>query len=99
MSDQIKALKLASGEELVVEITEETESSITFKNPTAVVLRNTQTGPAIGFLPWMKASDGPFKLSRHAIICVAEVADEVRNGYNQIFGAGIVVPPKSLITG
>jgi hypothetical protein len=96
---EIKALKLVTGEELVVEITGETESALTFKNPVAVVLQRRQDGPALGFMPWMQASNGPFKLTWAHIITIADVADEVKNGYNQIFGAGIVVPPKDLIVG
>lgn len=95
----IKALKLVSGEELVVEITLEAETFITFKNPVACVMQRRQDGPALGFMPWMQAADGPFTIARDKIICEAEVADEVKNGYNQIFGAGIVVPPKDLIVG
>ena len=95
----LKALKLGSGEELVVDVTEESDTTITFQNPTGIVLRNTQSGPAIGFLPWMKASNGPFTMNKKDIVVTAEVADEVKNGYNQIFGAGIVVPPKDLILG
>ena len=98
---EIKVVKLVSGEELVVEITEENDSSVTFKNPVASVLQRSQNtgGAALGFMPWMHAADGPFTVDRNKIICIANVADEVKNGYNQIFGAGIVVPPKQLITG
>jgi hypothetical protein len=95
----IKALKLVSGEELVVEIIEETEASLTFKNPVACVPQRSEKGPVLGFMPWMQAADGPFKVNLDKIMLIAEVADEVKNGYNQIFGAGIVVPPKQLITG
>ena len=97
----IKAVKLVSGEELVVEITEENDSSVTFKNPVACVLQRSQQtgGAALGFMPWMHAADGPFTVDKSKIICVANVAEEVKNGYNQIFGAGIVVPPKDLILG
>ena len=97
----IKILKLVSGEELAVEITEENDSSVTFKNPVACVLQRSQQtgGAALGFMPWMHAADGPFTVDKSKIICVANVADEVKNGYNQIFGAGIVVPPKDLILG
>jgi hypothetical protein len=97
----IKAVKLVTGEELVVEITDENDSSVTFKNPVASVLQRSQNtgGAALGFMPWMHAADGPFTVDRNKIICIANVADEVKNGYNQIFGAGIVVPPKQLITG
>jgi hypothetical protein len=101
MSDGIKAVKLVSGEELVVEVTEETKNNITFKNPVASVLQRSQQtgGAALGFMPWMHSSNGPFTIAKDKIIVVAEVADEVKNGYNQIFGTGIVVPPKQLITG
>ena len=97
----IKIVKLVSGEELAVEITEENDSSVTFKNPVACVLQRSQQtgGAALGFMPWMHAADGPFTVDKSKIICVANVADEVKNGYNQIFGAGIVVPPKDLILG
>ena len=98
---EIKAVKLVSGEELAVEITEENDSSVTFKNPVACVLQRSQQtgGAALGFMPWMHAADGPFTVDKSKIICVANVADEVKNGYNQIFGAGIMVPPQQLITG
>lgn len=96
---KIKALKLGSGEELVVEVIAETADEVTFKNPVACVMQRRQEGPVLGFMPWMQASNGPFTVARDKIICQAEVADEVKNGYNQIFGAGIVVPPKDLILG
>lgn len=101
MSDEIKVLKLVSGEELVVEVTEQTENNISFKNPVAAVLQRSQQtgGAALGFMPWMHAADGPFTVGRDKIVCIAKVGEEVKNGYNQIFGAGIVVPPKTLITG
>ena len=97
---EVKVLKLVSGEELVVEIISETDQFVEIKNPVAAVLQRTKTGEgALGFMPWMHAANGPLKISRNHLVCVAEVADEVKNGYNQIFGAGIVVPPKDLILG
>ena len=95
----IVALKLVSGEELVVDVSAETETMVEFKNPVACVMQRRQEGPVLGFMPWMQASNGPFVVSKDKIICSADVADEVKNGYNQIFGAGIVVPPKDLILG
>ena len=78
----IKALKLVSGEELVVEITLETGSSIEFKNPVACVMQRSEKGPMLGFMPWMQAANGPFTINRDKIVTIAEVADEVKNGYN-----------------
>jgi len=73
---------------------------VTFKNPVACILQRGKDGaPVLGFMPWMQASNGPFTIQKVNIVTLVEVADEVENGYNQIFGAGIVVPPQQLITG
>ncbi len=64
----IKALKLVSGEELVVEITEETTTDLTFKNPVACVMQRSEKGPVLGFMPWMQAGDGPFVVNKDKII-------------------------------
>jgi hypothetical protein len=95
----IQALKLVNGEELVAEIVTETETTIEFKNPLACVMQRGEQGPMLGFMPWMQAAEGPFTISRDKIITIAEVAQEIKNGYNNIFGTGIVVPAKQLITG
>lgn len=98
---EIKSIKLVTGEELVVEVVSETETTIEFKNPVAIVLqRSRQTNEVVpGFMPWVHAANGPFAVNKDKTICVAEVAEDIKNGYNQIFGSGIVVPPKQLITG
>jgi hypothetical protein len=72
---------------------------VEFKNPVATVMQRRQEGPVLGFMPWMQSGDGPFVVSKDKIITTCEVAQEVKNGYNQIFGAGIMVPPKELIVG
>ena len=96
----IMSLKLVTGEELVAEITSEGDNSVEIKNPVLAVIQRRQDGPALGFMPWMHAANGPvFVVGKDKIVCQSEVADEVKNGYNQIFGAGIVVPPKDLIVG
>jgi hypothetical protein len=96
----IKAIKLVNGEELIVEIVDDGDVELTFTNPVACVLQRGKDGaPVLGFMPWMQASNPPFTIKKNHILVIAEVADDVKNGYNQIFGAGIVVPPKQLITG
>jgi hypothetical protein len=99
---EIKALKLVSGEELVAEIVESAENSVTVKNPVATVLQQSRASEgalSTGFMPWFHAAEGPYKILRDKIVCEAEVAPEVKDGYNRVFGAGIVVPPQGLITG
>lgn len=97
---ELKAFKLASGEEIVAEIIERDEVHTTIKNPLGCVMQRAQDGhPVMGFVPWMQAADSPFPIKNQMIVIEAEVASDVKNGYNQIFGTGIVVPPKQLITG
>jgi hypothetical protein len=95
----IKALKLGSGEELVVEVVEQTDEYLVVKNAVACMMQRSEKGPVLGFIPWMQAADGNLSIKNSCVVIVAEVAQEVKNGYNQIFGAGIVVPPQQLITG
>ena len=97
---ELKAFKLASGEEIVAEVVERDDTYTTIKNPLGCVMQRGQDGhPVMGFVPWMQAADSPFLVKNHMIVIESEVAFEVKNGYNQIFGSGIVVPPKQLITG
>jgi hypothetical protein len=97
---ELKAFKLASGEEIVAEVVEQNDTYTTIKNPLGCVMQRAQDGhPVMGFVPWMQAADSPFDLKNQMIVIEAEVASDVKNGYNQIFGTGIVVPPKQLITG
>jgi len=97
--NEIKAIKLVTGEELVVEIIAEEGDLITFKNPVSCIPQRSDKGPVLGFIPWMQASNGPFTISLDRTVIVANVADDVKNGYNQIFGSGIVVPTKDLLLG
>ena len=96
---EVKALKLINGEELVATITDETETTVTFKDALATVMQRGEKGPVLGFLPWMQTAEGVFTVNKNMIMLTADVAQDVKNGYNQIFGAGIVVPPQQLITG
>lgn len=100
MSD-IRTLKLTTGEEIVGEVVQQNSDSLDIKNPVKVVAQNTQNGPVLGFMPWVQSAntDQPLSLHREYIVVMLDTAEEVKNGYNQIFGAGIVVPPKQLITG
>lgn len=100
MSD-IRTLKLTTGEEIVAEVVEQFPDSLDIKNPVRIAPQMTQNGPVLGFVPWVQSanSDKPLSLHREYIVVMLDTAEEVKNGYNQVFGAGIVVPPKQLITG
>ena len=97
----IKAIKLISGEELLGEVVFENDEEITLKNVLCILLSRQQDGNlGIGFVPFApyltKGISLDFKLDH--LIFAKEVDNQMANQYNSIFG-GIVVPPKTLITG
>ena len=95
------AIKLMSGEELVGELVEETETSIVFKNPLAVMLQQTPEGDLkVGFVPFAPylGKNPVLTLGRESLIFMEEVDERMKNQYNSVFG-GIVTPPKQIITG
>jgi hypothetical protein len=74
---------------------------ITLKNVVLVALQRTPSGETgLGFLPFMPFVDkNTFNFSTTQTIVIEEVDDQMKNQYNSVFGAGIVIPPKTLITG
>lgn len=98
---KVKALKLVSGEEIVAEVVAETETTITLKNPLAIMLSRAQSGDLnVGFVPFAPylGNEPTIELELDKLQFVNEVDDQMKNQYNSIFG-GIVTPPKQLITG
>jgi hypothetical protein len=95
----VKAVKLLTGEEIIAEILEENSSIVKIQNPLALIAQRGQQGPTLGLMPWMPYLKGELKLSQSAIVLVEEVDEELKNEYNRIFGTGLLVPSKQLITG
>jgi hypothetical protein len=95
----VKVLKLITGEEVLAEVLEESAEAIKVKNMIAIVVQRTQNGPALGLLPWMPYVNGEISLNRATLVLVSEVDTELKNQYNNIFGSGIITPPKELIVG
>lgn len=98
MSD-IKAIKMITGEEVLAEVVSANEVTVRFKNPLMIVMQKGPNGAQLGFIPFMPYVKGDYELSVKNVVFLVEVDDELRNQYNTIFGTGIVVPPKQLITG
>ena len=97
----VKALKLVSGEEIVGEVVAEDETTVTLKNPLAIMLSRAQTGDLnVGFVPFAPylGQEPTIKLELAKLQFINEVDEQMKNQYNSIFG-GIITPPKQLITG
>lgn len=96
----VKAIKLVTGEEIMGEVESETSTHITLENPVQVALQPTRTGEmGLSFLPFMPyLGKVKYDIPLDKTILVKEVDEQMKNQYNSVFG-GIVVPPKTLITG
>lgn len=90
----IKILKLVTSEEVVGEIIEE-KDLITIKQPCAVMLiasRSTPDQHSMALVPYAGyTKDHTITLSKDKIVWEAELAEEVFNQYNAIFGSGIQI--------
>ena len=105
---KIIALKLVTGEEVLGEfestIITEGKESYRLKNPVGISIVRGQDGrPNVGFAPFpLHSEDKTGKTidihSRHVVYSY-DPAEDFKSNYDQIFGSGIVLPNKTLITG
>jgi hypothetical protein len=88
----IKLIKFASGEEIICTLVSETETTKSVKQAVTLVYRPQEGGKmTTGFAPHMPYSEGQITIHNTAIQGIADVAQDVYNEYNRIFGSGIVV--------
>lgn len=101
----IRILKLVTGEEVLGEfLSEDHDTIFVLRNPVGVAIVAGQDGrPNVGFAPFPlhaeQQKDAKFDFQRSHVVYSYVPAEDFINNYNQIFGAGIVLPSKKLITG
>ena len=102
----ILALKLVTGEDVLGEVESESETEFVIVNPVGItVVRNKQSGePQIGFSPFPLHAEpktgSTVCLSKKNVVYSYVPAEDFINNYENIFGAGIIVPKQqSIITG
>ena len=88
MANDVKVLKLITGEEVIARITEEENNLITLKNPMILqmVPPTTSTGQ-IGFalVPWMKsAKNEKVTISTEHVLVTDEASDQSEKNYLQV---------------
>ena len=87
MANDVKVLKLITGEEVIARVTEEENNLITLKNPmTLQMLPPTSTGQ-VGFalVPWMKAAkNNKATISIEHVLVTDEASDQTEKNYLQV---------------
>lgn len=99
----ILAFKLITNEEVLAEVTEKGDL-YELKNPVGIaIVRGPDGKPNVGFAPFPLHAEQKtgFTVDIHKSVVVYSYvpAEDFINNYNQIFGSGIVLPNKQIITG
>ena len=89
---------MISGEELLAEVSSETDTHVTIKNPVRVVVMPSKARPetpTVGFAPWADFSEEKvFVIHKAHVIVMMNPVNEFISQYNGMFG-GLVLPPSS----
>jgi hypothetical protein len=106
MTDNIKLLKLVTGEDLLAELLNEGKDHLSVKNAIRVVLVPNRPGadpksPTVGFAPWAEfAEDGTtIQLDKRHVVAVLTPIREFVNQYKSIFSKVIMPQAKLFIPG
>lgn len=97
-------LKLVTGEEVLGEIESQSETHFVLLNPVGIsIVRGPDGQPNVGFTPYPLHAEQKkgtiLSIDRKFVVLNYEPAEDFKSNYNQIFGSGIITPPKQIITG
>lgn len=91
---ETKIIRFTTGEEVLAQIIENTESQIKIKH--ALVPVPSQNG-GIGFIPWspiISQSNPEMTISKNFVLYIVDVDNKVETQYNKMFGGNILVTPE-----
>jgi hypothetical protein len=97
-------IKLITGEDVLGEVQTETDNEYVLENPVGVAVVRGQNGqPNVGFAPFPLHSEqkkgATIALKKAHVVYSYVPAPDFVDNYKQVFGAGIVLPNKQIITG
>lgn len=95
---EIKLLRLVTGEDVLAEIVDSGDVAYQIRNPLIVYIRPTETGvPSVGLSQWIPYSaDKEFTIKNDRVVVESNPAEDLRNQYDRVFGAGIIMPSAKL---
>jgi hypothetical protein len=102
--NEILIFKLTTNEEVLGQVEASSETEFVILNPVGIAIVRGQDGrPNVGFSPFpLHSEQKPDTIitiaKKHVVYSYVPAQDFIDN-YNQIFGSGIVLPNKQIITG
>jgi hypothetical protein len=98
--ENLKIVRMLTGEELIAEVLDENDTRIIVKNALRIVVMPSKTDPSaptVGLAPYLQFSeDKELTLNKNCVITTASPVSDFVNQYNSVFG-GLVVPNSKLI--
>jgi hypothetical protein len=95
--NDIKLVRLSTGEELITKLKSETDESYTLSKP-AILIPAGKDQLAFGqWLPYADIKDG-IEISKDYVVFVVAPMDEMAQQYDQAFGSGLIVPKNDIAT-
>lgn len=100
----IIAMKLITGEDVLGEVQTESETEFVIENAVGIAVVRGQNGqPNVGFAPFPlhapQEKGATIALAKKHVVYYYVPADDFIENYKQLFGVGIVLPNKQIITG
>ena len=74
--------------------TEESQNTITIKEPVQVIVQPTKDGPMMGFAPFLEYAEEfntGIVIAKEDILCITTPSRELVNQYSKMFGSGITI--------
>lgn len=97
MTEIIKVFKTITGEDIIAEVTDESQSKLSVRNPANLVLQETETGVRVGLAPFMPfAEENSIKLYTNSLTAEADPDPAMLKEYKRVYSP-IVVPQSSII--
>ena len=88
----IKLFKFVSGEEIIADVKSNETDRFVIEDAVTLVYRPQEGGQmTVGFAPFMPYAAGEIKIYKSSVISESDPQDDLKNEFNRIFGAGIVV--------
>ena len=92
----VKLIRFTFGQEVVAELVEETDSSITIKNSLAAFPTNQGTMAFLPFMPLVDKGKDEVAISKQHVVYIADPSEEVAKQHRNAFSS-VITPEKSLI--
>jgi hypothetical protein len=93
----VKLVRMRSGEDVVLDLIEETDDSLTFCNPIVAIPNGQGT---LGFAPWaplLAGRNAPVTVPKDYIVYMADTQEEIVDQYTQMFSIIETPPSKKLV--